>query len=42
MRFRELRRTLPEVFVPLRHEPGAAQKDFGRALVKFQGELIIT
>lgn len=26
--------------MPLRHEPGEAQVDFGHALVKFQGELI--
>jgi transposase len=37
---RELRETSQEVFVPLRHEPGEAQVDFGHALVKFQGELI--
>lgn len=37
---RELRRTSQEVFVPLRHDPGEAQVDFGHALVKFQGELI--
>jgi transposase len=37
---RELRRTSQEVFIPLRHEPGEAQMDFGHALVKFQGELI--
>lgn len=37
---RELRRTSQEVFMPLRHEPGEAQVDFGHALVKFQGELI--
>ena len=36
---RELRRTSQEVFMPLRHEPGEAQVDFGYALVKFQGEL---
>ena len=36
---RELRRTSQEVFVPLRHDPGEAQVDFGHALVKFQGEL---
>jgi transposase len=39
---RELRRTSQEVFVPLRHDPGEAQVDFGHALVKFQGELIKT
>jgi len=36
---RELRRTSQEVFMPLRHDPGEAQVDFGHALVKFQGEL---
>lgn len=36
---RELRRTSQEVFMPLRHEPGEAQMDFGFALVKFKGEL---
>lgn len=36
---RELRRTSQEVFVPLRHDPGEAQVDFGHALVKFQGVL---
>jgi len=37
---RELRRTSQEVFMPLRHDPGEAQVDFGFALVKFRGELI--
>ncbi len=37
---RALRRTSQEVFMPLRHDPGEAQVDFGHALVKFQGELI--
>ena len=36
---RELRRTSQEVFMPLRHDPGEAQVDFGHALVKFQGKL---
>lgn len=36
---RELRRTSQEVFMPLRHEPGEAQVDFGYALIKLQGEL---
>ena len=36
---RELRRTSQEVFVPLRHDPGEAQVDFGHALIKLQGEL---
>ena len=36
---RELRRTSQEVFMPLRHDPGEAQVDFGHALVKLRGEL---
>lgn len=36
---RELRRTSQEVFMPLRHEPGEAQVDFGHALVKLKGVL---
>lgn len=32
---RELRRTSQEVFVPLRHDPGEAQVDFGHALERF-------
>ena len=37
---REHRRAHQEVFVPLRHDPGEAQVDFGYALVKYQGKLI--
>lgn len=36
---RELRRTSQEVFIPLRHQPGEAQMDFGHALIKLQGVL---
>lgn len=36
---RDLRQTSQEVFMPLRHEPGEAQVDFGHALVKFRGAL---
>mgnify|MGYP001187824696 CR=1 FL=1 len=36
---RELRRTSQEVFMPLRHDPGEGQVDFGFALVKLQGVL---
>jgi transposase len=36
----ELRQTSQEVFMPLRHDPGEAQVDFGFALVKLQGELV--
>jgi len=36
---RELKRTSQEVFMPLRHEPGEAQVDFGFALIKLGGEL---
>ena len=36
---RELQRTSQEVFMPLRHDPGEAQVDYGHALVKFQGKL---
>jgi transposase len=37
---RELKQTSGEVFVPLVHEPGEAQVDFGFALVKMAGQLI--
>ena len=37
---RELKKSRGEVFVPLVHEPGEAQVDFGFALVKMAGELI--
>ena len=36
---RELRRTRQEVFVPLRHDPGEAQVDFGHALANIGGVL---
>lgn len=36
---RELRRSSQEVFVPLRHDPGEGQVDFGEALVKVCGAL---
>jgi transposase len=36
---REIERKMGEVFVPLRHEPGEAQVDFGEALVKMAGML---
>ena len=36
---RELKRSGGEVFVPLVHEPGEAQVDFGYALVKLAGSL---
>jgi len=36
---REMRRSSQEVFVPLRHDPGEAQMDFGHALVKVAGTL---
>ena len=36
---RELQHTSQEVFMPLRHDPGEAQVDYGHALVKFQGKL---
>lgn len=36
---REFKRTGQEVFVPLIHEPGEAQVDFGYALVKMDGVL---
>lgn len=36
---RELRARKQEVFVPLRHDPGEAQVDFGEALVKMGGVL---
>lgn len=36
---RELRRTSQEVFMPLRHEPGEAQVDFGHAVIKLKGVL---
>ena len=36
---RALKRTSQEVFVPLVHEPGEAQVDFGQALVKMDGRL---
>jgi transposase len=36
---RELKRSSGEVFVPLVHEPGEAQVDFGYALVKIAGNL---
>ena len=36
---RELKRSSGEVFVPLVHEPGEAQVDFGYALVKLAGSL---
>ncbi len=36
---REQRRTSREVFMPLRHDPGEAQVDYGYALVKFRGKL---
>ena len=39
---REMRRTSQEVFMPLRHDPGEAQVDFGYALVKLQGVLTKT
>ena len=37
---RELKQSRGEVFVPLVHEPGEAQADFGFALVKMAGQLI--
>jgi transposase len=37
---RELKRSRGEVFMPLKHEPGEAQADFGFALVKMAGKLI--
>ena len=37
---RELKQSSGEVFVPLVHEPGEAQADFGFALVKMGGQLI--
>jgi len=36
---RELQRTSQEVFMPLRHDPGEAQVDYGHALIKIQGKL---
>jgi len=36
---RELKKTSGEVFVPLIHNPGEAQMDFGQALVKMSGVL---
>jgi transposase len=36
---RELRQSAREVFVPLHHEPGEAQVDFGHAVVKMNGVL---
>ena len=38
---RALKRRTAEVFVPLTHEPGEAQVDFGHALVKLDGELVM-
>lgn len=35
----DLERKTAEVFVPLRHDPGEAQVDFGEALVNLTGEL---
>ena len=37
---REFKQSSGEVFVPLVHEPGEAQVDFGFALVKLAGQLI--
>jgi len=37
---REIKQTSGEVFMPLVHEPGEAQVDFGFALVKMAGQLI--
>jgi transposase len=37
---REFKKSSGEVFVPLVHEPGEAQADFGFALVKMAGQLI--
>jgi transposase len=37
---RELKQSGGEVFVPLVHEPGEAQADFGFALVKMAGQLV--
>jgi len=36
---REIRRLRQEVYMPLKHDPGEAQVDFGYALVKVAGEL---
>ena len=36
---REIRRLSQEVYMPLKHDPGEAQVDFGYALVKVAGEL---
>jgi hypothetical protein len=38
---REIRRTNKEVFMPLTHPPGEAQVDFGHALVKMGGVLLL-
>ena len=37
---REFRRGQKEVFVPLRHDPGEAQVDYGEAKIDFRGERI--
>ncbi len=36
---RELKRSMKEVYVPLKHPPGEAQVDFGHAVVKMSGVL---
>jgi transposase len=36
---REIKKHSREVFVPLRHDPGEAQMDFGEALIKMDGVL---
>ena len=36
---REFKRTMKEIYVPLKHPPGEAQVDFGHAVVKMSGVL---